>query len=145
VCYSIYLSTTSEEDLSVLPSTLFRFIPATEDYDVEILSLLDHPARWHLECQYGGCSCHFRHLGEGSDLGFAPPADWCPEDDDDIESTKAAYDVIAHILAGGHKLDLVDVWTDAKAAEVTTLDVSLSEVQRDSFRFFENRKFMLSL
>ena len=144
MCYLIYLSTTSLEDLSHLPSKLYRFLPLTKHDDPAIVNLLGHPVRWYLQCQYGGCSCHFRHLGEGSDLDFAPPADWCPEDADDIEATKAVYDVLEGMLTDGHKVDLMDVWVNTKPEAITVFDVSLSEVDRDSFRFFENRKFNLS-
>lgn len=143
MCYSIYLSTTSQEDLSRLPSTLYNFLPLTEDDEPDIIHLLDYSARWYLQCQYGGCSCHFRHLAVGSDMDFAPPEDWFPEDSEDIEATQAVYDVLAGILADGHQVDLMDVWSDAQPEEITVLDVSLSEVQQDTFRFFENHKFNL--
>ena len=77
-------------------------------------------------------------------MDFAPPADWCPEDADDIEATKAVYDVLARLLAEGHKVDLVDIWANTKPEALSVFDVSLSEVDRDSFRFFENRKINLS-
>jgi hypothetical protein len=143
MCYLIYLSTTSQEDLSRLPSKLYYFRPLTEEDDPAIINLLDNPVRWYLECQYGGCSCHFRHLDGGSETDFFPPADWMPEDADDIEATKAVYDVLARLLAEGHKVDLVDIWENTPPEAITVLDVSLSEVDRDSFRFFEHRKFTL--
>jgi hypothetical protein len=79
----------------------------------------------------------------GGDLWFSPPEDWFPEDADDIEATKAVYDLLSKMLAEGHKVDLVDVWVGTKPEAITERDVSLSEVDRDSFRFFENRKFNL--
>ena len=142
MCYVIYLSTTSQEDLSQLPSKLYHFLPVTEEDDPDIIDLLDYPARWYLECQYGGCSCHFRHLG-GSYLEFAPPADWFPEDADDIEATKAVYEVLEQMLANRQNVDVVDVWTNAQPEAIKDLDVSLSEVSKDAFRFFENYKFNL--
>lgn len=144
MCYSIYLSTTSQEDLSSLPSTLYRFLPLTEEDDPDILRLLDYPVQWYLQCRYGGCSCYFRHLGAGSDMNFAPPEDWFPEDLDDLEATQAVYEVLVRILAEGHRVDLVDAWTDAQPETITLLDVSVSEVPQDNFRFFENHKFNMS-
>lgn len=144
MCYSVYLSTTSPEDLSSLPSNLYRFRPLTEEDEPAIVTLLDHSAQWYLECQYGGCSCHFRHLCEGNERAFSPPADWFPEDADDIEATKAVYDVLAGLLASGHKVDLLDLWEDTEPDAITTLDLSLSTVDRDAFRFFESCKFNLS-
>ncbi len=143
MCYLIYISTTSKEDLSALPSKLYRFLPVTEDNDPDIINLLAHPMRWYLQCQYGGCSCHFRHLSTSNGLDFAPPEDWAPEDADDIESTKAVYHVLLGMLADGHKVDLIDLWNNTKPEAISALDVSLSEVDQDSFRFFENHKFNL--
>ena len=143
MCYLIYLSTTSLEDLSHLPSKLYHILPLAKEDDPAIINLLDHPVQWYLQCQYGGCSCHFRHLCEGNDMDFAPPADWCPEDVDDIEATKAVYDLLSAMLAQGHKVDLVDAWVNTEPEAITVLDVSLSEVDRDSFQFFENYKFNL--
>ncbi|WP_395142890.1 hypothetical protein [Armatimonas sp.] len=77
-------------------------------------------------------------------MDFAPPADWSPEEADAIEATKAVYDVLAGMLANGHKVDIVAVWDDTQPEAITVLDVSLSAVDRDSFRFFENRKFNFS-
>src|SRR5262245_42174927 len=111
MCYMIYLSTTCPEDLGLLPSNIYRFQRLTTENDPVITDQLDYPFRWRLEGRYGGCSCHFRHLG-GELLEFAPPADWLPEDADDIEATKAVYDVLGRMLADGHKVDLVDVWSN---------------------------------
>ncbi|MCX6380814.1 MAG: hypothetical protein NT023_15305, partial [Armatimonadetes bacterium] len=99
----------------------------------------------YLEGQYGGCSCHFRHLFEveGSEMDFGPPADWFPEDADDVKSTKAVYDVLARLLTEGHKVDLVDVWENTPPEAIPALNVSLGEVDRDSFQFFENHTFDL--
>ena len=143
MCYLIYLSTTSQEDLRRLPSELYHFRPLTEEDDPAIVNLLDYPVRWYLECQYGGCSCHFRHLVGRDATDFFPPADWYPEDVDDIEATKGVYDFLTRLLAEENKVDLIDLWNNTPPDAITVLDVSLSEVDRDSFRFFENRKFNL--
>jgi hypothetical protein len=143
MCFLIYLSTTSPEDLRLLPSKLYHLLPLSKEDDPAIANLLENPSQWFIECQYGGCSCHFRHLMTGGDLWFSPPEDWFPEDADDIEATKAVYDLLSKMLAEGHKVDLVDVWVGTKPEAITERDVSLSEVDRDSFRFFENRKFNL--
>ena len=145
MCYIIFLSTTSAEALDDLPSDLYRFARATEEDDKAIAGLLKHSHRWRLEGQYGSCSCHFRHLGEGNDMGFAPPEEWCPEDSDDIESTRAVYDVLAHVVMSGHGLDLIDLWNDARPDAIKDLSISLRDVPRDRFRFFENHRFILSL
>ena len=144
MCYVIYLSTTSEEALDDLPRDLCRFAPVTDADDMELVELLAHPQRWYLESRYGGCSCHFRHLGGESDMCFDPPEEWCPEDDDDVESTAAVYDFLARIVESGHKLDIISAWNGTSPQEIKDLPVSLHAVPRDSFRFFENYRFILS-
>jgi len=52
-------------------------------------------------------------------------------------------DVLASLLTEGHKVDLVDVWENNQPEAITALNVSLGEVDRDSFQFFENHKFDL--
>lgn len=76
-------------------------------------------------------------------MDFAPPTDWFSEDADDVTSTKTVYDVLARLLTEGHKVDLVDVWENIPPEAITALNVSLGEVDRDSFQFFENHKFDL--
>ncbi|MCH7945706.1 MAG: hypothetical protein IIC73_06805, partial [Armatimonadetes bacterium] len=104
----IYLSTTSDEDLSELNDGPFFFLRPTDQDDAESLALLEHPNKWFLSGQYGGCSCHFRHRQGVEPLGFGVPLDWYHEDEDDLESTKAVYDVLTRIVSEGHKLDLLD-------------------------------------
>jgi hypothetical protein len=154
MCYSIYVSTTSKEDLAGLPEDHFQFqrIEGSEiGNDLGILALLAYPERWLLLCKYGGCSCHFRHLGEvvGGRNGrrqepFGVPEDWMPEDEEDLESTKAVFDALSLLLSKGNQVDLIDVWTDTAPDSVQTLNVSLGEVPRDAFRFLEGYRMCLS-
>jgi hypothetical protein len=172
VCYSIYLSTSSQEDLSLLASDQFTFIPIADPVepeeswkrwaadplfisdtaeasdDPEILALLDHPQKWYLESKYGGCSCHFRHWGfiwkNLSDATFSVPVDWSPEDEVEIESTKAVYDALVDVVKNGYCVDLVDCWSGSEAKDIQTLEVSLTNIPRDQFRFFGGVKFTLS-
>ena len=145
MCYTVFLSTTSAEALDELPSALYKFVCTTEQDDRAIGDLLKYPHRWYLTGQYGGCSCHFRHDAEGNNSGFGIPEDWCPEDADNIESTGAVYDALTHIVAGGHSVDLVDIWNGAGPEGIRDLSVSLHDVPRDAFRFFENVRFVLSV
>ena len=145
MCYVIYLSTTSQDDLSRLPPKLYRFCRLTGTDDPAIVNLLENPVRWYLECQYGGCSCHFRHFHGEQETDFCSPAGWFPEDEDDIAATKAVYDVLQTLLTEGHRVDLLDIWLGTQPDAVTVLELSLSTVDRDSFRFFENVKFNLTI
>ena len=144
MCYTIYLSTTSGEDLSDLNDGPFFFYRPSEHDDPDMLALLEHPSRWYLGSQYGGCSCHFRHVQMDREPEFVPPEDWCPEDEDDIEATKAVYDVLSRIVSEGHKLDLLSIWEGCSPDAVKAARFSLSEVPRESFRFFEDYRFVVS-
>ena len=146
MCYSIYMSTTSEEHLSSLNSETVRFERIPEDVpsnERPFVDLLNYAHRWYLVSRYGGCSCHYRHLYRSPDMDFGPPEDWSPEDEDDIESTQTAYDVFARILREGSRLDVLDVWTDSQVEDIESIEVQLSQIPRDSFRFFEGYRFLL--
>jgi hypothetical protein len=147
MCYTIFISTTSPEDFEDLPEALYRFEIPNETNDAEPLSMLRYPNRWYLSGRYGGCSCHFRHesASNTSQVGpsqqFAPPEDWCPEDEEYVESTGAVYNIFARLIAEGHSLDVLDIWNGEDVSAVKTLGVSLKQVPRDSFQFFENYRF----
>ena len=145
MCYVIYLSTSSGEDFLQLPTDLYRFEHADAPGEAQAIGLLKYANKWLLLCRYGGCSCHYRHLAGsvGREPEFGPPEDWCPEDDDNIESTAAVYDVFARILAEGHRLDVLDIWNGENLEAVTSIAVSLSSVPRQAFGFFENYQFEL--
>ena len=144
MCYSVYLSTTSMEDLGHRPGDLFSFASIDKDDNPEIVGLLAYPARWRLVCRYGGCSCHFRHIEDESPT-FSTPEAWRPEDADDIESTGAFYDFLRDLLGTGHRVDLIDVWSDARAEYIDLLSVSLGQVDRVAFRFFADWRFDLTM
>ena len=80
MCYSIYLSTDSNRDLSTENSDLLRF--KQETIEEPIRSILQNEHQWYVGSQ-SGCSCTFRHL-YSTELGFAEPVDWYQEDDDEI-------------------------------------------------------------
>ena len=145
MCHSIYFSTTSDEDLTLLPQDLFIICRAYHEYNSNELSVLRYPQTWYLVCQYGACSCHFRHV-----LKYAPQLryfsaveDWNPEDDDDVESTSAMYDVFVRLVTEGHALDVLDIWEGDEASSITSMTVSVSDVPRNAFRFFDGVRFEL--
>lgn len=65
------------------------------------------------------------------------------DDPGDLESTQAVYDVFAEIVSSGHKLDLIDTWNDEWYGGDPIL-VSLCEVSRTAFQFFEGCRFEFS-
>src|SRR5207248_386415 len=107
----------------------------------DALTLLQYPNRWHLASKYGGCSCHYRHWCKENGDCFDSPQEWMPEDAEDIESTAAFYELVTVIISAGHQVDLVDVWNGTSREDVRVVDVSLSEVPPEAFRFFENARF----
>lgn len=145
MCYSVYLSTDSDEDLSLRNSELVRFKclddPNDKDAQDPCLSLLDYPHRWYVGSK-AECSCTFRHL-YSIELGFSEPVDWYEEEQDQIDATKELYVVLAAILSSGHHCDLVDRWEGAEPDSIKILDVSVTDVSHDAFRLFENHKFRL--
>ncbi|MBC8064679.1 MAG: hypothetical protein H7Y17_07600 [Chlorobia bacterium] len=146
MCYSLYISTTSEHDLSELNSDLCQFEKYVGPEDQEIVDLLAHPSKWYLSV-YGspGCSCHFRHkLGGDVPPYFEEPQEWANEDSDEIESTLKAYDHFKWIVDAGHSLDIVDVWTETKAEQVMVMEVSLGKISREAFHFIEDVRFVVS-
>jgi hypothetical protein len=149
MCNFIYFSTDGDENVEVLPRELSSVYPWPTERSGELDEVLRFPNRWYLECRYGGCSCHFRHAPYRSpDQGFRVPAVWSAndaesEDEDDIESTQAAYDMFSRWVESGFVVDIFDSNNDQIPAVVETIEVSLSEIGREAFRFLENRRMVL--
>lgn len=141
MCYGVYISTDSGEDLTERNSELVRFEKVTDTGADPCTRLLDFPNQWYVGSKTG-CSCTFRHLFS-VELGFGEPEDWCPEEQDELDATKELYVILASILSSGHQVDLVDRWEGAQPDDITTLDVSLDEISETAFRMFENHKFRL--
>ena len=145
MCHIIHVSTSSQKDLTQLPTELYQFVDVDRENDGPTLNLLAHPNKFLLLCRYGGCSCHYRHSGAlGTEPWFGPPEDWNPEDEDDIESTRAVYEVFKRIVDEGHKLDVLCTWNSENLENVRSMDVSLSDVLPEVFRFFEGVRFEVS-
>ena len=171
MCYSVYFSTSSSEDFSLLGSDPYYVLRMPDRADLvkyasdpnyapseaqilesEILDLLAHDHRWYLGSKYGGCSCHFRFAFELNDdvkdedlLGlFRPPEDWSPEDQDNIESTHHFYDLMKRLRAEGSQVDVLCHWSDPDVEDIETMTIDLDKVPRDHFRFFESFRFILA-
>jgi len=143
MCYCVLLSTTADKDLSehnVPPYVVFqRDLSHCESGAAEALR---YPRKWFVGIK-SACSCTFRHLS-AVHLGFAAPEDWCPEEPEEIEATGQFYDVVAGLLSAGKKVDCVSRWAGSPKNAIKHLDVDLSSVPRDTFRFFENHHFLFS-
>lgn len=138
MCYSIYLSTDSEADLSAENSELVSFLkePVPEPYQ----SLLKYPQNWYAGSM-SGCSCTFRHL-YSVELGFSEPVDWYEEGEDEIVATLLFVKVIRHLNTLGFQVDCVDTWYGAGREDITEMNVILDHIADEQFRFFENHHFV---
>lgn len=139
MCYGVYISTDSTEDLSKRNSELVRFEKVTDPNADPCTQLLDFPHKWYVGSK-SGCSCTFRHL-KSVELGFGEPEDWYKEEQDDREATRELYRTLASLVSSGHEVDLVDRWEGTQPEDITTLDVSLDDVSESAFRMFEDHKF----
>lgn len=141
MCYSVYISTDSSENLSELNSQRVKFEKLSGLNDASCTALLDFSNKWYVGSK-SGCSCTFRHL-TSTELGFSDPVDWYEEEQDELDATRELYATLSNLLGSGHQVDLIDSWQGARPQDMITLDVSLDEVSPTAFRLFENHKFKL--
>ena len=137
MCYSIYLSTTSDVDFSREDSDLLNFCKIAADDPFRSMLLYDH--QWYVGSK-SGCSCTFRHL-YSVDLGFGEPVEWYPEDEDEIAATLLFVSIVRSIIKRGHKVDCIDAWHGSTKKDIHVKKVNLDEINDDQFRFFENHHF----
>jgi hypothetical protein len=143
MCYSVYLSTDSDEDLGARNSALVRFKAVAHTDVAPYALLLQYRNPWFVGSK-AGCSCTFRHL-HSIELGFGAPVDWYPEEQDEIDATRELHTTLVDVLSSGHCLDLIDAWEGARVDDIITLDVTLDEVSATTFRLFENHRFRLRI
>lgn len=141
MCYAVYISTDSQEDLRRRNSDLVRFEVLDGTQEDPCIALLEHAHRWYVGSRTH-CSCTFRHL-MSIELGFREPEEWYKEEQDELDATRELYAHLTVLLAAGHEVDLIDRWEGARPDDIKTLDVSLDEVSQGAFRLFENHKFRL--
>ena len=142
MCYSVYISTDTTEDLTAHNSELVRFERLSDSNNDPTTVLLEYPYKWYIGSK-SGCSCSFRHL-MSIELGFSDPVDWYKEEQDDIAATQELYSVFFKIISSGYHIDLVDSWQGAQPSDIKMLDVSLTDVTITAFRLFENHMFKLT-
>lgn len=112
------------------------------DYFRYAAGFLEYPNRWFVACRFGGCSCHFRNNLRENPPEFCAPEEWLEEDPEDVDATLAFYDFVTKLVRAGHQIDTVTVWaSDAPFDTIATREVSLSDVPRDAFRFFDEYRF----
>jgi hypothetical protein len=138
MCYLLYVSTTSDEDLSKYNNDLVRF--EKDELDNRVVELLRYDYKWYVGSK-SGCSCSFRHL-LSVELGFSEPVDWYEEDEDDISATLYFINTIKGLIDKGSQFDCVDAWTGVEKEQILEKKVNLNEVTSEQFRFFENHHFL---
>lgn len=143
MCYMVYISTDCADDLSCRSSELVRFREPSAETWSPCPRILKHEHRWFVGSQ-SGCSCTFRHLSHGSiELGFGPPEEWFPEDQDEIDATRQLHDILRGIVQRGRQVDLLDCWSGDEEEDAVALDVSLTVVPVEHFRLFEGYVFTM--
>lgn len=143
MCYLLYLSTDSQQDLTKYNNKLIKFEKVIGKDEELPQQLLSYSNIWYVGSSTG-CSCGFRHLMY-PEFGFSEPVDWYEEDEEDIEATKQIYQIFKELLLAGNKVECVDKWAGVDSKNIETKDVSLSQVSCREFRFIENYKFRLTL
>jgi hypothetical protein len=138
VCYSIYLSTDSDLDLSARNSDLAHF--SKETIPEPYRALLKYPNHWYVGSK-SGCSCTFRHL-YSVELGFSEPVAWYAESEAEIAATLAFIKIVRNLLQGSFQADCLDAWEGTQREEVIEISVNLDEITDEQFRFFENHHFI---
>ena len=142
MCYLFYISTDFEGDLSRHNSALISFEKDFANCQPEIIDLLLYEYHWYVGSK-AGCSCTFRHLSS-IELSFGEPVYGYEEPSDEIEATKIFYDEISSLISQGNKVDCIEIWAGTKRDQIKRLEVDLSSVSRNSFRFFENHHFVFN-
>ena len=142
MCYAVYISTNSQEDLSRRNSELVRFKKLSEPESDPCTRLLEFPNRWFVGSK-SDCSCTFRHA-TSVDLGFTVSVDWYQEEQDELDATGELFAVLQSLLLSGCDVDLVDRWEGAQLDDIISLDVSLAEISKTTFRMFENHRLRFS-
>jgi hypothetical protein len=142
MCYLVYISTDFEGNLSQHNSDLISFEKDFTNCEPEIIDLLLYKYHWYVGSK-AGCSCTFRHLSS-IELGFGEPVYWYDEPSDEIEATKIFYDEISSLISQGNKVDCIEIWAGTKSDQIKRLEVDLSSVPKDAFRFFENHHFVFN-
>lgn len=138
MCYSIYLSTNTDLDLSRNNSDLVHFMK--ESVPQRYRSLLRYPNQWFVGSK-SVCSCTFRHL-HSIELGFSEPQDWYPEDEQEIEATLIFIKIVREVVNKGYQVDCIDIWEAATQAGIVQIMVNLDQISDDQFRFYENHRFI---
>lgn len=142
----IVLSTTASDDLSLANTGLLTFTKELPGIAAE--PLLRYNNRWFVGSS-SGCSCEFRHLGASSfELGFGEPEDWFHEESGAIEATRQFVVAIRALVERGEQVECIDHWAGAPGefdAAFGEMEIDLSAVTDNAFRFFENQRFNFTL
>ncbi len=138
MCYSVYLSTTSPEDLTSRSSKFVYFERSAPDDPIAAALLYEH--KWYIGSA-SGCSCSFRHTSD-PELGFTEPVDWNPEEPEDLEATEILISHVRRLRTEGHEVDIIDAWAGTEPAQLKRSFVDLAKMTDRQFRFFKNYHFI---
>lgn len=144
MCYVVAFSTTCADDLAQDPDGHYYIVPLPQD-DFAHAENLAYSNKWFLGCRYGGCSCHFWHESRlNAEPDFKPLEAWMPEEDEeDMASTAAFFDFVSSLVLKGYRVDVVDMLEDMMPQYVRSREVSIRDVPREFFRFYDGWRFDL--
>ena len=139
MCYELSISTTSNIDLSQFNDE--RILFDNSHPERPSFNHLRYPNKWYIGSRTG-CSCSFRHLYE-PEHGFGTPEDWFLEQPSDIEATLKFIRLVKALIAKGERVDCVDLWagSNPSTGSPVHMNVNLSRIRDEEFRFFENYHF----
>ena len=140
MCYSVYLSTNNQKDLTEYNTELVILNRIAKNDETHFTTLLKNPHKWYVGSK-SGCSCTFRHL-TSTELGFGKPVDWYKEEQDEIDATGELFRLIRKLLNGGYSADIISIWEGSDPENVIRMDIDLSQLDEFTFRLFENHQFI---
>ena len=140
MCYSIYVSTDSNQNLSDGNGELIHF--QKEAIAEPFNTLLRHENQWFVGSK-SVCSCTFRHLFS-TELGFSEPVDWFEEDEDEIEATLLFIKIVRRLIDQGHRVDCIDAWYVTAKGDITEMKVNLKDLDDEQFRLLDNQLFIFN-
>ena len=148
MCYAVYLSTDSAEDLSVHNSKLLHLSrepkPSPRIPGVDRLRY-DHI--WHVGT-VSGCSCTLRH-STATNSEFVEPSEWEYEDEwESIAATHELYELITYLKSHGYRIDCLNTWEGERypneSQAISLYRIKLTDVSKTHFRLFEYHHFLFS-
>lgn len=145
MCQVLLISTDQWINLKEFNCEDISFTQCLPDYVPEIYEM-KFENRWYIAGypDENSCSCHFRI--RPLSLGFSKQEDWFYENEQSIQATKIAYDILKSLMDKQIKFEIIVSWTQGSInTDVNTIhDINLdfTNVDQDKFCFIENSRML---